>query len=204
MISIGIFTSHDGTTAQAVIDACRDGRINGQVAVVISNNGAAAVLRRAAATGIPYYHLSRWTHPDPGELDETIRATLREHDTDIVLLAGYMRKIGPKTLAAFDRRIINVHPALLPRHGGRGMYGRAVHEAVIKAGESVSGASVHLVTENYDEGPVLAQREVNVDPDDDVDALEAKVRIVERSLLVDTLGALSRGELSLPIGSADR
>ncbi len=205
MISIGILTSHAGTTAQAVIDACRDSRISGSVSVVISNNGSAEVLKRAAARGIPFRHLSRKTHPDPEELDETVRATLQQHDTDIVLLAGYLRKIGPRTLAAFDGRIINVHPALLPRFGGQGMYGRAVHEAVIEAGVRVSGASVHLVTANYDEGPVLARREVPVDPDDDVDSLEAKVRSAERGLLVDLLGALSRDELALPGGpAADR
>jgi phosphoribosylglycinamide formyltransferase-1 len=198
VISIGILTSHSGTTAQAVIDACRDGRISGRISVVISNNSDAEVLRRAEAAGLPRRHLSRHTHQEPRLLDEAIRDELAARGTGVVLLAGYMRKIGPQTLAAYDHRVINVHPALLPGHGGQGMYGRAVHEAVIKAGDKVSGATVHLVTENYDEGPVLARREVTVDPGDDAASLEAKVRIAERALLVDTLAALSRGEISLP------
>ncbi len=198
MISIGILTSHTGTTAQAVIDACRDGLIKGRVSVVISNNSTAEVLTRAQAHGIPRRHLSRQTHQDPESLDLAIRDELAAHGTNLVLLAGYLRKVGPETLAAFDRRIINVHPALLPRHGGEGKYGRAVHEAVISAGDPVSGATVHLVTENYDEGPVLASRQVPVSPGDDAGSLEAKVRIAERGLLVDTLSALATGELVLP------
>ena len=198
MVRIGILSSHVGTTAQAVIDACRDGRIDGRVAVVISNNGSAEVLKRAEASGIPFRHLSRKTHPDQEKLDEAILTALKEHGTEIVLLAGYLRKIGPETLAGFRQRILNVHPAMLPRFGGQGMYGRAVHEAVLAAGVPVSGASVHLVTANYDEGPVLAQREVAIDPADDVDALDAKVRLAERALLVDVLGRISRGEPLLP------
>ena len=198
MITVGVLASHTGTTAQAVIDACRDGRIDGRVGVVISNNSDAEVLARARAGGIPARHLSRQTCADADELDELITATLQEHGTDIVLLAGYLRKVGRRTLTAFHGRIINVHPALLPRHGGQGMYGRAVHEAVIKAGDPVSGASVHIVNEQYDEGPVLSQREIAVDPTDDVDTLDAKVRVVEKSLLVDTLASIARGELVLP------
>jgi phosphoribosylglycinamide formyltransferase 1 len=198
VISIGILTSHEGTTAQAVIDACRDGRIGGRISVVISNNSASGVLRRALANGIPGQHLSRQTHQDAASLDKAISDELSGRGTDLVLLAGYMRKVGPRTLAAFDRRIINVHPALLPRHGGQGMYGHAVHEAVIKAGETESGATVHLVTDDYDQGTILAQRQVPVSDEDDADSLEAKVRVVERALLVDTLGALSRGVLQLP------
>jgi phosphoribosylglycinamide formyltransferase-1 len=198
VISIGILTSHAGTTAQSVIDACREGRINGRISVVISNNSTAEVLRRAEASGIPRAHLSRQTHPEPESLDQAIADELAGRGSDVVLLAGYMRRVGPRTLAAFNGRIVNVHPALLPRHGGQGMYGRTVHEAVIEAGEPVSGATVHLVTDRYDEGPVLAQREVPVSPGDDAESLEAKVRTAERALLVDTLAALSRDELRLP------
>jgi phosphoribosylglycinamide formyltransferase-1 len=198
MITVGVLASHTGTTAQAVIDACRDGRIDGRVGVVISNNSDAEVLQRARDCGIAARHLSRHTCADADELDEMITNALQECGSEIVLLAGYLRKVGRRTLAAFQGRIINVHPALLPRYGGQGMYGRAVHEAVIKAGDPVSGASVHVVNEQYDEGPVVSQREVSVDPDDDVDTLDAKVRIVERSLLIDTLASIARGELHLP------
>jgi phosphoribosylglycinamide formyltransferase-1 len=198
VLTIGVLASHAGTTAQAVIDACAENRIEGRVGVVISNNADAEVLRRARDHAIAARHLSRTTCPDPAELDETIMRTLQEAGSDVVLLAGYLRKVGPRTLAAFDQRMINVHPALLPRHGGQGMYGRAVHEAVLRVGDPITGASVHLVTANYDEGPVLSQREVPVAPDDTVDTLEAKVRMAEQSLLIDTLRSISQGGILVP------
>lgn len=195
MMIIGVLASHTGTTAQTVIDACRDGRIAGRVGIVISNNGDATVLRRAQDCNIPARHISRQTCPQPEALDEMIVRTLRDHGVDVVLLAGYLRKVGPRTLEAFDGRIINVHPSLLPRHGGQGMYGLAVHEAVLSSGDQVTGASVHMVTANYDEGPVVSRREIPVDPDDDIDTLDAKVRVLERALVVETLDRMARGEL---------
>jgi phosphoribosylglycinamide formyltransferase 1 len=192
VLTIGVLASHAGTTAQAVMDACSAGLISARVGVVISNNSGAEVLRRAERLGIPALHLSRTTCPDPDELDEAITRALREHQADLVLLAGYLRKVGPRTLAAFGGRILNVHPSLLPRHGGTGMYGRAVHEAVLRSGDRVTGASVHVVTAQYDDGPVLSQREVRVADGDDAETLEARVRPLERALLVETLGRLAR------------
>jgi phosphoribosylglycinamide formyltransferase 1 len=193
MMTIGVLASHTGTTLQAVIDACQDGRIAARVGVVISNNQDAEALRRAEKSGIPAQCVSRRTCPDPHDLDELIARILHDHGADVVLLAGYLRKIGPRTLRAFEGRILNVHPSLLPRHGGQGMFGRAVHEAVLASRDRVTGASVHIVTANYDEGPVVSQREVAVDPDDDADSLSAKVRVIERALVVETLDQMARG-----------
>jgi phosphoribosylglycinamide formyltransferase-1 len=198
MLTMGVLASHAGTTAQAVIDACADGRIDGKVAVVISNNSDAEVLRRAQSSGIAVRHLSRQTCPGPGELDEEITGTLRQHQVELVLLAGYLRKVGPATLRAYPGRVVNVHPSLLPRYGGQGMYGRAIHEAVLRAGDPVTGASVHVVTDEYDQGPVLGQCEVPVRPDDDVDSLEARVRQAERGLLVETLSRIARDGFAAP------
>lgn len=192
MMTIGVLASHTGTTLQAVIDACQDGRIAARVGVVISNNQDAEALRRAEKSGIPAQCVSRRTCPDPDDLDELIARILHDHGADVVLLAGYLRKIGPGTLRAFEGRILNVHPSLLPRHGGQGMFGRAVHEAVLASRDRVTGASVHIVTANYDEGPVVSQREVAVDPDDDADSLSAKVRVIERALVVETLDRMAR------------
>jgi phosphoribosylglycinamide formyltransferase-1 len=194
MLTIGVLASHAGTTLQAVIDACQDGRIAGRVSIVISNNGDAEALRRAEKRGIPVQHLSRRTCAEPADLDELIAGTLREHGADVVLLAGYLRKVGPRTLAAFDGKILNVHPSLLPRHGGQGMYGRAVHEAVLASGDRVSGASVHVVTADYDQGPVIGQAQVPVAAGDDVDTLTAKVRVLERALVIETLHRLASEE----------
>ena len=132
---------------QAVIDACKSGRLAARPCVVISNNGDAEALRRAEREGIPHYHLSASTHPAPEELDAAIMQTLRRHRVDLVILAGYMRKLGPKTLAAYRGRVLNIHPALLPKHGGRGMYGMRVLEAVLAAGEKETGVTIHLVDE---------------------------------------------------------
>ena len=191
MIRIGILASHAGTTAQAVIDACHEGTIAATVAVIISNNADSQALDRARTHGIPAVHLSRAVHPDPDDLDQAITGTLTANDVDLVLLAGYMRKVGPSTLRRYHGKVVNVHPALLPRHGGRGMYGAAVHAAVLASGDQVTGATVHIVTEEYDTGPALAQRQVAVDPGDDVAAIEAKVRVVERQLLIETLARLA-------------
>ena len=189
---IGVLASHAGTTAQMVMDACADGRISASVAVVISNNENAEVLRRAAACGIPTCHISGRVVTPPANVGQAVTDALRQHNVDVVLLAGYMRKVSDSTLQAFRNRIINVHPALLPNHGGQGMYGQRVHAAVIASGDRVSGATVHIVTEEYDAGPILSQLEVVVQEDDDAESLEAKVRGVERELLIDTLATLAR------------
>lgn len=186
-LRIALLASHEGTTAQVVLDACATGVIRGLVAVVISNNANASVLRRAEAAGVPWLHLSSKTHPEPEELDRAIANSLTAANANVVVLAGYLKRLGPYTLDAFGGRIINTHPALLPNFGGQGMYGDRVHEAVIVAGVSVSGASVHLVTNEYDAGRVLYQREVQVLPDDDATSLGERVRSVERALLVRTL-----------------
>lgn len=101
----------------------------------------------------------------------------------MVVTAGYMKKLGPATLTAYDQRILNIHPALPPKYGGRGMYGLHVHRAVLAAGEMISGASVHLVTAEYDEGPIVARREVPVFPGDDPESLAERVLAAERILL---------------------
>jgi len=190
-IRLAILASGEGTTAQAVIDACAGGRIDGSVVLVISNNADAPVLRRARAAGIPWRHLSGRTHPEPTALAEAIVAALREHGTTDVLLAGYMKKLGGGVLEAYPGRVYNTHPALLPAYGGQGMYGDRVHAAVLADGRARSGATIHLVSEGYDEGPVVDSIEVPVLAGDDVAALGARVRAAERRLVVDVLARLA-------------
>ena len=193
-LRLAIFASGEGSTAQAVIDACAAGRIEGEVVLVLSNNEQAPVLARAAAAAIPTRHLSRRTDPDAAALDagqlEAVRAAGATH----VLLAGYMRRLGPAILAAYEGRILNTHPALLPAYGGHGMYGDRVHAAVLADGRALTGATVHLVTAEYDAGPVVRAVEVPVLPGDDVAALGERVRAAERELVVDVLAELARGE----------
>jgi phosphoribosylglycinamide formyltransferase 1 len=122
-LRIGILASHEGTTLQAIIDACATGAIPGQVVAVISNNRDSGALQRARAAGIATHHLSSQTHGEPAALDAAICGTLVEHRVEIVVLAGYMKKLGAQTLADFKDRVVNTHPALLPKFGGKDMYG---------------------------------------------------------------------------------
>jgi phosphoribosylglycinamide formyltransferase-1 len=194
---LGFLASHRGTNMQAIIDACNDGRLAAEPVVVISNNGASGALDRAAAAGIPAYHIGPANIPDPKERDRAIADTLRRHEVDLVVLAGYMQRVGPRTLAAFPDRIVNIHPALLPKHGGRGMYGLNVHRAVIEAGERETGITIHLVNEEYDAGRILAQRRVPVEPGDTPESLAGRMLPMEHALYVDTLKAIVQGAIAL-------
>jgi phosphoribosylglycinamide formyltransferase 1 len=192
-----VLASHEGTTLQSVMDAVASGRIAGRVAIVISNNSGSGALARARRAGIATLHLSSRTHGDPARLDAAIRDALVAADVDVVCLLGYMKRLGPLTRAAFPRRILNTHPALLPKFGGRGMYGDRVFEAVLQAGETESGVSVHLVDSGYDTGAVVRQCTVPVLPGDSVDDLKTRVRVREKELVIDTLAAIAEGEITL-------
>ena len=197
MLPIGVIASHGGTNLQAIIDACTDGSLDARIRVVISNNSRALALERARRANIPTAHLSAVTHPDPASLDAAIADTLASHGVELVALAGYMRKLGPETLSRYRNRILNIHPALLPKYGGRGMYGERVHSAVLAAGERVSGVSVHLVDEEYDRGPVIAQAEVPVMPEDTPDTLATRVLEQEHILYPRTIQRIASGEIDL-------
>ncbi|MBI4005609.1 MAG: phosphoribosylglycinamide formyltransferase [Gammaproteobacteria bacterium] len=197
-LNLGFLASGRGSNMQAIIDACRDGRLNAKPTVIISNNASSGALERAQSAGIAGYHLSRKKHPDPCSLDLVILQTLQRHDVNLVILAGYMQKIGPKVLNSFKNRIINIHPSLLPKFGGRGMYGMKVHEAVLAAGEKETGATVHLVSEEYDEGVILAQRTLPVEQNDTPVTLAVRVLEVEHNLYVETLRKIISGEIGLP------
>lgn len=197
-MNLGFLASHRGTNMQAVIDACRTGRLPATPAVVICNNCDAEALVRARQVGLPAYHLSGATHPVPDALDDAIFDALTRHDADIVLLAGYLKKLGPRTIARYRGRIVNVHPALLPKFGGQGMYGARVHEAVLASGDRETGVSIHLVDEEYDHGDVIAQCRVPVESGDTVESLAARVLAREHDFLVETLAGIATGALTLP------
>ncbi len=202
-LRIGVLASHEGTTLQAILDACAADAIAARVVVVVSNNGGAGALRRAREAGAEAVHLSGKTHPEPDALDAAIIQALAAREVDVVMLAGYMKKLGPALLERYRGRILNTHPALLPKFGGHGMYGMHVHEAVLRAGETESGPSVHLVDVEYDTGRVLAQAQVPVEPSDTPDTLAARVQERERRLVVAVLGQIANGEFTLE-GLANR
>ena len=197
-LRLGLLASHGGSNLGAIIAACQSGQIAARPVVVIGNNSDAFALERARRAAIPTCHLSTRTHPDPAALDAAIAAALAQHDVELVVLAGYMKRLGPVVLDRWRGRIINVHPSLLPKYGGQGMYGARVHAAVLASGDVVSGVTIHLVTEEYDQGPAIAQRQVPVLPDDTAETLAERVLREEHTLYVETIGRIASGEIALP------
>lgn len=183
---------------QSIINACETGQLDAKVGIVISNNAEAPALSFAREKSINTVHMSRLTHPDASELDFSMLTTLQEAEVELVILAGFMKKIGPQTLHAFNGRIINIHPSLLPKYGGKGMYGLHVHQAVIDNEEPETGVTIHVVEDDYDQGSILAQERVNVTNNDDVDSLAKKVLSVEHRLYKETIQKIIEGSIILP------
>ena len=198
-MNLGFFASGRGSNMQAVMDACNSGFLDAKPCVVIGNNSQSEALSRARRGGIPAYHFSNKTHPDPARLDETILSALHQHRVELVILAGYMKKLGEKTLSAYQGRVINIHPALLPKYGGEGMYGAHVHEAVVAAGDQETGVTIHLVDREYDHGDILAQCRLPVLKGDTVATLAERVLEREHTFLVETLKRIIDGEIVLPV-----
>ncbi len=173
-----VLVSGNGTTLQAIIDAIGDKRLDAQIAFVISSRSDAYALTRAARSGIPALALD-YRKLGAEEYNSRLLSRLVEISPDLICLAGYLKILDAKTVARFSGRIVNVHPALLPEFGGKGMYGDRVHEAVLKSGASESGCTVHFVTEGVDTGPVILQAAVPVVPGDTVRSLAERVHEAE-------------------------
>jgi formyltetrahydrofolate-dependent phosphoribosylglycinamide formyltransferase len=174
-VRVAVLASGGGTNLQALLDALRDAPL-ARVARVITNRPDAGALERARSSGVPATVLR-----DPDDATELLAAL--DEGADLVVLAGYVKLVPPAVVARFRWRMINIHPALLPAHGGPGMYGRRVHEAVLASGAAESGATVHYVDEQYDRGPIIAQERVPVRPGDTADTLAARVLDAEHRLL---------------------
>jgi phosphoribosylglycinamide formyltransferase 1 len=179
---IAIMASGKGSNLQAIIDAIEKGTLNARIRAVISNNSNSSALERARKHGIPAVHLSHKMYNTEEEFEESLLKLLADLEVEMICLAGYMKKLGLKTIRAYQNRILNIHPALLPFFGGKGMYGIAVHEAVLKSGIKVSGASIHICDEEYDTGPIIAQRTVPVLDDDSPETLAERVLAAEHEL----------------------
>lgn len=203
-LKLGFLASHGGSGMRAILSAIREGALDGEGCVLISNNVDAGAHEVAASFGMPSVVLNLRLIGDEGALDQAITQTLVEHGVELIPLSGYMRMLGPRVLARYANRILNVHPALLPNFGGKGMYGDRVHEAVLAAGAKVSGASVHIVDAEYDHGPLVARREAPVEPGDTVETLRARVQGAEQTLFVDVLKGIAAGEIDLDAIAAGR
>ena len=186
-LRLGVLASGGGSNLQSIIDKSLDGTLNADVVVVVSNNSHAGALERVRRHTIDALHISIATEGSENTVDKRITDEMLARQVDLVVLAGYMKMIGPLLLSTFAGRILNIHPALLPKYGGTGMYGIHVHEAVIAAHEKESGASVHIVDSEYDHGTILAQMKVPVLPDDTPETLQKRVLVQEHNLYPSTI-----------------
>ena len=196
MLRIAVLGSGRGSNFDAILKAIRQGEIpSARIRLAISNNSNAGILEIARAHSLPALHLSQRQFASEDEYVDSMLAVLDEHDVNCIVLAGYMKRLPARIVTAFRGRILNIHPALLPKHGGQGMYGHFVHEAVIQSGEKISGATVHIVDEEYDHGAILLQRTVEISPDDTPESLAAKVLRLEHELYPEAIRLFSEGRI---------
>jgi phosphoribosylglycinamide formyltransferase-1 len=192
MIRIGALISGSGTNLQAIIDAIATGALDAEIVLVISSKPDAYGLKRARAAGIPTIGLSREVYGDQDEADRLIAKEMLRAKADYLVMAGYMRMVTEPILSAFPDRVINIHPALLPSFAGA----HGIADA-FSAGVKVTGVTVHFANERYDEGPIIAQRALEVREDDTLESLEERIHAVEHELYPRILQLVARGRVSI-------
>lgn len=191
-VKLGVLISGSGTNLQAIIDAIAEGSLDAEIRVVISSRPDAYGLVRAKEAGIQTIALSKDVYADPDIANEAIATELVHAGCDYVVMAGYMRMLGEAVLVAFPDRVLNLHPALLPSFKGA----HAIRDAY-DAGVKVTGVTVHFANAEYDKGPIIAQRAVDVAEDDTLDTLEAKIHEVEHELYPEVLRWIAAGRVSV-------
>lgn len=189
MKRIGILASHNGSGFESIQKACEEKILDAQVVLVISNNTNAKVLEKAENKNVPNFIINANKYPDE-DLDEKITNLMLEFKVDFIFLSGFMKKLEKNLISKYENKIINSHPALLPKFGGKGMYGTNVHKAVIEAKEKNSGCTIHFVNENYDEGEYILQKSINLDENESVESLEEKIKSLESEAIVEGLKKL--------------
>ena len=194
-LRLGILLSGEGTTFENLVRERDAGRLDVEFAVVVSSRPGVGGLERARRAGVPARVVERRAFRDDKSFNDALHAVLDEYRPDLVALCGFLSRLE---MRAYAGRVINIHPALLPRFGGKGMYGDRVHEAVIASGCSESGCTVHFVDDHYDHGPIILQRTVRVEPGDDVHALAARVFEEEKRALPEAIRRVLSGEARLP------
>ena len=192
MIKLGVLLSGSGTNLQAVIDAIKAGELNAEIALVLASKPEAYGLVRAQEAGIPTVAMNREDYEDRIKADVSIAQKLQEADVDYVLMAGYMRMINHPILDAFPDRVINLHPSLLPAFKGA----HGISDA-FNSGVKITGVTVHFANEEYDKGPIIAQRAVEIAEGETLESLEEKIHIIEHQLLPETLQLIATGRVSI-------
>ncbi len=191
-LKIGVLLSGSGTNLQAIIDAVAQEELPVEIVHVLSSRPDAYGIERARTAGIPVTVFDRTVYEDREAADGRIAAIMAEAGAEYLVMAGYMRKLTPVVLDAFPDRVLNLHPALLPSFKGA----HAIQDAW-DAGVKVTGVTVHLANEDYDKGPIVAQRAVSVLPGDDIDALEARIHEVEHEIYPTVLRAIAEGRMTM-------
>lgn len=194
MLNLVVFASGNGSTLQAIIDSIENQILNAKIQLVVSNNTNAYALTRANLSNIPTYVIQ---NKDIPLVDAELCDLLDKYPVDLIVLAGYLKKIGPNLIKNY--KIMNTHPSLLPKFGGKGMYGMHVHTAVIESKEKISGVTLHWVNEHYDEGNIIRQTEVEVSSDDTPESLATKVQSAEKIQLVEVLKEFAKNKSRLLI-----
>lgn len=194
---IAVLCSGGGTNLQALIDAVEAGRIDGQIVLVLSNASRAYALERARQHGIPAQFVSKKQAGSDEAFNDLILEKLREAEAELVVLAGYLPIVGAQIVRAYEHRIINIHPALIPAFCGPGMYGHHVHEAVLAYGAKISGATTHFVDEQVDHGGVIMQKSVPVLEGDTPQTLAARVLTVEHEILPESVSLYCAGKVGV-------
>lgn len=183
MINIGVLISGSGTNLQSLIDNIEMGNINGEIKIVISNRKDAYGLVRAEKVGIEALYINREDFQSDEGYNKKIIEELKKRNIELVVLAGYLKILSKEFVQNYNRRIINIHPSLLPDFGGKGYYGDRVHKAVLESGKKTTGATVHFVDEGTDTGSIILQETVEVKEDDTVESLQSRVLELEHRLL---------------------
>lgn len=191
MINIVVFASGSGTNFQAIIDAVENGQINGRIVGLITNKKGIKAIDRAQNHNIAHKYLAPSDFSSYPDYIEALLKQLDQWDTQLIALAGYMIKIPSEIIDKYKNRIVNIHPSLLPKYGGKGFYGMNVHRAVIDNEETLSGCTAHIVTEEYDQGPILGQRKVQVKESDDPESLASRILKEEHKLFPEVIAKLA-------------
>lgn len=199
---IAVLISGGGTNLQAILDSIARGDVDAEVRLVVSSNPDAFGLQRAWNAGVPTRVMRSKDFEDLALFRRSLLDALVESGARLLVLAGYMKRLPREVLGHYAGRVINVHPALLPEFGGKGFYGMKVHEAVLAAGRDVSGATVHIVDENYDEGPILLQERVPVEPEDTPESLAKRVLKVEHVILSRAVQAFAQERVRVEANKA--
>lgn len=198
MLGIGILVSHGGSNMQKIIENCRDGYINGRVTAIVCNNRNANAIRIAEDNNISLKVLNDEIFPVQEELDFAIAEYFLTQEAELVAMAGYMKYRGPGFLKMMKKRVINIHPALLPKYGGKGFFGKAVHEAVIRSKDAETGVTIHWVDDIYDHGNIIRQEKIKVLENDTAETLGKRVLELEHRLYSEVLKDIALGIIPMP------